>query len=153
RFPLAVGTNRPGDTAAEVQSRQHYELVNWRRADTEQNYRRFFAVSSLAGLRVEDDAVFQATHEQIARWLRDDHISGLGMERPDGLATPLGYLTRLRELGGDPWLVVEKILEPGEQLPDDWPVDGTTGYDALTEVSAVLLDPSAESAFDHLCRE
>jgi (1->4)-alpha-D-glucan 1-alpha-D-glucosylmutase len=71
RFPLAVGTEpKEGDTGADVHDRQHYELVNWRRADTEQNYRRFFAVTTLAGLRVEDDEVFDATHAEIARWVR-----------------------------------------------------------------------------------
>ena len=154
RFPIAAGTYQPGDTGAEVHARQHYELVNYRRADTEQNYRRFFAVTSLAGLRVEDDAVFDATHEQIARWLRDDGITGVRVDHPDGLAAPLGYFTRLREIAGDPaWLVAEKILEPGEDLPEEWPVDGTTGYDALAEVAAVFLDPSAENAIDQLYRE
>jgi (1->4)-alpha-D-glucan 1-alpha-D-glucosylmutase len=154
RFPIAAGTHRPGESGAEVHARQHYELVSFRRADTEQNYRRFFAVTSLAGLRVEDDAVFDATHAQIARWLRDDGITGVRVDHPDGLAAPLHYFTRLREMAGeDGWLVVEKILEPGEQLPEDWPVDGTTGYDALTEVGGVFLDPAAQGALDTLYRE
>ena len=152
RFPVAPGT---GDgTAAEVHGRQHYELVNWRRADTDQNYRRFFAVTTLAGLRVEDRAVFEATHTQITRWLHDDHIDGLRVDHPDGLADPVGYMRWLRELAGpDAWLLVEKILEHGEELPRDWPVDGTTGYDALTEVTGVLLDTSAEGALTELYRE
>jgi (1->4)-alpha-D-glucan 1-alpha-D-glucosylmutase len=154
RFPIAEGTYQPGDSGADVHARQHYELVNWRLADTEQNYRRFFAVTTLAGLRVEDDAVFDATHQQIARWLRDDAITGLRVDHPDGLANPLGYFTRLRELAGEAaWLVVEKILETGELLPGEWPVDGTTGYDALTEVAGVFLDQSAADGFDHLYRE
>ena len=154
-FPLAPGTEAAaGETAAEVHARQHYELVNYRRADTEQNYRRFFAVTSLAGLRVEDDAVFDATHTQIARWVRDDGIAGLRVDHPDGLADPLRYLTRLRQLAGnDAWLLVEKILESGEELPPNWPVDGTTGYDALTEVGGVFVDGSAEAAFDAVYRE
>jgi (1->4)-alpha-D-glucan 1-alpha-D-glucosylmutase len=155
RFPLAPGTEaRDGDSAADVHARQHYELVNFRRADAEQNYRRFFAVVSLAGLRVEDDAVFDATHTQIQRWMQADGVDGLRVDHPDGLADPLRYLTRLRELAGpSAWLTVEKILEPGEQLPTDWPVDGTTGYDALTEVAAVLLDPAAQAPLDDLYRE
>jgi len=155
RFPVAPGTGpRPGESAADVHARQHYELVHYRRADTEQNYRRFFAVTTLAGLRVEDDAVFDATHEQIGRWLRDDGIAGLRVDHPDGLAAPLQYVTRLRTLAGaDTWLVVEKILEPGEALPAEWPVQGTTGYDALTEVAGVFLDTGAEGAFDALYRE
>jgi (1->4)-alpha-D-glucan 1-alpha-D-glucosylmutase len=155
RFPLAPGTEpQSGDTAAVVHDRQHYELVNYRRADTEQNYRRFFAVTGLAGLRVEDEAVFAATHVQVARWLRHDAIDGVRVDHPDGLTDPLGYLLRLRALaGGDAWITVEKILEPGEELPDDWPVDGTTGYDALAEVAGLFVDPSAEDAFDGLYRE
>jgi (1->4)-alpha-D-glucan 1-alpha-D-glucosylmutase len=155
RFPLAPGTEpQAGETAAAVHDRQHYELGNYRRADTEQNYRRFFAVTGLAGLRVEDEAVFAATHEQIARWLRDDAIDGVRVDHPDGLTDPLGYLVRLRALApDDAWITVEKILEPGEELPDNWPADGTTGYDALAEVGGLFVDPSAEAAFDGLYRE
>ncbi len=152
RFPIAPGTG--SGTPAEVAERQHYELVNFRRADTEQNYRRFFAVVSLAGLRIEDPAVLDATHEQIRRWVRDDGIDGLRVDHPDGLADPVGYMTALRELAGpDSWLTVEKILEPGEALPPAWPVDGTTGYDALTEVQGLFVDPRAEAAFDGLYRD
>jgi (1->4)-alpha-D-glucan 1-alpha-D-glucosylmutase len=155
RFPLAAATE-PGleDTAADVHDRQHYELVGFRRADTDQNYRRFFAVTTLAGLRVEDPVVFDATHEQIARWVREDGVAGLRVDHPDGLADPEQYLQRLRELGGDDtWLLVEKILEHGERLPADWPVDGTTGYDALGEAGGLFVDPAAADAFTSLYRE
>jgi (1->4)-alpha-D-glucan 1-alpha-D-glucosylmutase len=151
RFPIAPGTGE--GTPAEVAERQHYELANFRRADTEQSYRRFFAVVGLAGLRVEDPAVFDATHRQIARWVREDGINGLRVDHPDGLVDPAGYLRRLRELAGeDCWLTVEKILEPGERLPADWPVDGSTGYDALAEVGALFVDPAAETMLDELYR-
>jgi (1->4)-alpha-D-glucan 1-alpha-D-glucosylmutase len=155
RFPLAVGTEPHGDdSAADVHARQHYELVSWRRADTDQNYRRFFAVTTLAGLRIEDEDVYRATHAEIARWVRDDHIAGLRVDHPDGLADPLGYFERLRELvGPDGWLLIEKILEPGEVLPERWPVDGTTGYDALTEVANAFVDRGAEPVLDALYRE
>jgi (1->4)-alpha-D-glucan 1-alpha-D-glucosylmutase len=155
RFPIAPDTEAAeGETPADVAGRQHYELVNFRRADTDQNYRRFFAVVTLAGLRVEDPAVFDATHQQIARWVRDDRVDGLRVDHPDGLVDPLEYTVRLRELAGpDAWLTVEKILEPDEVLPAEWPVDGTTGYDALAEVSGLFVDPSAEHAFDKLYRE
>jgi (1->4)-alpha-D-glucan 1-alpha-D-glucosylmutase len=152
RFPIAPGTE--GGTPAQIADRQHYELVNFRRADTDQNYRRFFAIVTLAGLRVEDPAVFDATHDQIRRWVRDDGIDGLRVDHPDGLVDPLKYMRDLRELAGpDSWLTVEKILEPGETLPPEWPVDGTTGYDALAEVGPLFVDPAAESALDALYRD
>ena len=151
RFPIAADTL--GGDAASVHDRQHYELVNHRRGNAEQNYRRFFAVSSLAGLRVEDPAVFDATHRQIARWLQEDEVDGVRVDHPDGLADPLGYLIRLRDLDqGGSWLIVEKILEPGETLPADWPVDGTTGYDALAEVGALFVDPAADLQLDSTYR-
>ena len=153
RFPLAPGTERlPGDTAAQVHDRQNYELVNFRRGDAELNYRRFFTVSTLAGLRVEDEAIFEATHREILRWVADDGVAGLRIDHPDGLADPLGYLSRLHAAARDTWVVVEKILEPGEALPPSWPVAGTTGYDALAELTGLLVDPSAEPAFTQIYR-
>jgi (1->4)-alpha-D-glucan 1-alpha-D-glucosylmutase len=147
RFPIAPGT--AGGSGAQVHERQHYELVSFRR--TEQSYRRFFAVPTLAGLRIDDPAVFDATHREVLR-LVDDGVTGLRIDHPDGLADPLGYLSRLRAAVPDVWLTVEKILEPGESLPRSWPVAGTTGYDALAEVNALFVDPSAEAALSDLYR-
>nr|WP_296073725.1 malto-oligosyltrehalose synthase [uncultured Actinoplanes sp.] len=147
RYPIADGTGE--GTAREVHDRQHYELVNWTRGDSELNYRRFFAIVDLAGLRVEDPAVFDATHAEILRWYREGMVDGIRVDHPDGLRDPGAYLNRLREAAPDAWLVVEKILEPGEELPD-WPVDGTTGYDALAEAGGVFVDTSTEAFFDTL---
>ncbi|WBB87802.1 malto-oligosyltrehalose synthase [Micromonospora sp. WMMC264] len=147
RFPVAEGT---GDgTPRQVHDRQHYELVNWRRGDAELTYRRFFAVSDLAGLRVEDPEVFDATHAEILRWVDAGEVDGIRVDHPDGLRDPAGYLARLRAAAPQSWLVVEKILEYGEDLPD-WPVDGTTGYDALAAVSGLFVDPDAEADFTAL---
>ncbi|SBT39576.1 malto-oligosyltrehalose synthase [Micromonospora auratinigra] len=147
RFPIADGT---GDgTPREVHDRQHYELVDWRRGDAELTYRRFFAVSDLAGLRVEDPEVFAATHAEILRWADAGDLDGIRVDHPDGLRDPAGYLARLRAAAPDAWLVVEKILEYGEELPD-WPVDGTTGYDALAAVGGLFVDPDAEGDFTAL---
>ncbi|MET8277776.1 malto-oligosyltrehalose synthase [Micromonospora sp. NPDC005174] len=144
RFPVADGT---GDgSAREVHDRQHYELVSWRRGDAELTYRRFFAIAGLAGLRVEDPAVFAAVHELILRWAADGEVDGIRVDHPDGLRDPAGYLARLRAAAPDAWLVVEKILEYGEELPD-WPVDGTTGYDALAAVNGLFVDTDAEGDF------
>jgi (1->4)-alpha-D-glucan 1-alpha-D-glucosylmutase len=147
RFPIADGTGE--GTPREVHDRQHYELVNWTRGDSELNYRRFFAIVDLAGLRVEDPRVFEATHAEILRWYREGIASGIRVDHPDGLRDPAEYFERLRAAAPGAWIVVEKILEPGEELPA-WPVDGTTGYDALAEVCGVFVDPSTEAFFDTL---
>jgi (1->4)-alpha-D-glucan 1-alpha-D-glucosylmutase len=147
RFPIAEGTGE--GTAREVHDRQHYELVSWRRGDAELNYRRFFAIVDLAALRVEDPAVFDATHAEVLRWYAEGAVQGIRVDHPDGLRDPGGYLRRLRDAAPDAWIVVEKILEPHEQMPD-WPVDGTTGYDALSEVCGVFVDPTTERFFDTL---
>ncbi len=143
-FPLAPGTG--GGTAAEVHERQHYRLVWWRRGNAELTYRRFFDITTLAGVRVEDPAVAHATHDEVLRWVHDGDVTGLRVDHPDGLADPGGYLRWLRENAPSAWLVVEKILAVGESLPASWPVDGTTGYDALREICGVFVDPAGEPA-------
>ena len=147
RYPIADGTGE--GTPREVHDRQHYELVNWTRGDSELNYRRFFAIVDLAGLRVEDPAVFAATHAEILRWYAEGSVQGIRIDHPDGLRDPGEYLQRLAEAAPDAWIVVEKILEPHEQLPK-WPVAGTTGYDALSEVCGVFVDSTTEAFFDTL---
>ncbi|MEU4688434.1 malto-oligosyltrehalose synthase [Actinoplanes sp. NPDC023714] len=147
RYPIADGTGE--GTPREVHDRQHYELVNWTRGDKELNYRRFFAIVELAALRVEDPEVFEATHAEILRWYREGLIQGIRVDHPDGLRDPAGYFDRLRESAPDAWLVVEKILEPGEKLPA-WPVAGTTGYDAMADVNGVFVDSGTEAFFDTL---
>jgi (1->4)-alpha-D-glucan 1-alpha-D-glucosylmutase len=149
RFPLAPGT--AAGTPDEVHARQHYELVHWERGNTELNYRRFFAVTTLAGVRQEDPAVFAGTHERIAELVAEG-VVGLRVDHPDGLVDPADYLDRLRALAPDAWITVEKILEPGEELPA-WPVAGTTGYDALREVSGLFVDPSAETVLTELYQQ
>lgn len=154
RFPVAAGTWTAGDSAQQVHERQHYRLVDWRRANTELTYRRFFAVSTLAGVRVENESVFEATLARVARWVREDAVAGVRVDHPDGLVDPAQYLNRLRTMAGeDTWLLVEKILEPGEKLPNGWPVAGTTGYDAMAEVNGLFIDPSAVHDFTRLYRQ
>ena len=150
RFPLAEGSFSDGDSPQDVHSRQHYELVGWRRADAELNYRRFFAVNTLAGVRVEVPWVFDEAHEEIVRWFREELVDGLRIDHPDGLADPAGYLARLRKETGGAYLLVEKILEPGEKLPETFDCEGTTGYDALADVDRLFVDPAAEEYLDSL---
>ncbi|HEX4253896.1 MAG TPA: malto-oligosyltrehalose synthase, partial [Streptosporangiaceae bacterium] len=144
RFPIAPGTG--GGTPQQVHERQHYRLTNWRRANTELNYRRFFDITTLAAVRVEDPEVFSATHATVLRWVADGLVTGLRVDHPDGLADPGGYLRRLAGDAPSAWLVVEKILGPDETLPPPgrWPVGGTTGYDVLRLVSGLFVDPDGE---------
>ncbi|OFI40012.1 malto-oligosyltrehalose synthase [Arthrobacter sp. SW1] len=150
RFPLAEGSHSPGDSPREVHDRQHYELVDWRRADSELNYRRFFAVNTLAGVRVEVPWVFEESHAEILRWFREGLADGLRIDHPDGLADPAGYLARLKEATGGAYVLVEKILEPGESLPESFTCEGTTGYDALADVDRLFTDPDGEAGLDAL---
>ena len=142
RLPLAPGTTSPDE--------QHYRLVDWRRGNTELNYRRFFTVTSLAGIRVEVPEVFDASHVEIRRWFDEGLVDGLRVDHPDGLRDPAGYLDRLAGLTGSAYVVVEKILEPGEELPSSWATAGTTGYDALALVDRVLTDPSGSAVLGEL---
>src|SRR3954471_23457866 len=145
-LPLAPDTSAPGDDLAALLAAQHYRLAHWRVAGTELNYRRFFDVTSLIGVRVELPDVFDATHARLLELVRSGEVDGLRIDHPDGLADPGGYLDRLRSASGGSWTVVAKILERGEVLPATWACDGTTGYDALAAVSGVLIDPDAEKA-------
>ncbi|GAT82822.1 alpha-amylase [Streptomyces sp. F-3] len=139
-FPLREGTERL--PLPELLDAQWYRPVWWRLARTELNYRRFFSISELIGVRVEDPEVFEATHAKILQLLHEGVIDGLRVDHPDGLADPDGYLQRLHEATGGCWTVVEKILSDGERLPASWPVAGTTGYDALRHVDGLFTDPA-----------
>src|SRR6185295_7977429 len=123
----------------------NYRLAFWRTAGRELDYRRFFDIHTLAALRMEDEVVFLDTHELVIRWLDEGVVDGLRIDHPDGLRDPEGYLRRLaREAPPHTWVVVEKILEPGERLPQSWPVAGTTGYDFANRVGGLFVDPAGE---------
>ncbi|WP_043371000.1 alpha-amylase family glycosyl hydrolase, partial [Mycolicibacterium conceptionense] len=142
-FPIAPGTGN--GTGSAVHERQHYRLTGWRTGIC--GYRRFFSITSLAALRQEDRAVFDASHVEIKRWFDEGLVDGLRVDHPDGLSDPAGYLRWLRELTGpDAWIVVEKILAADESLDAALPVDGTTGYDALREIGGLFIAPSAEAS-------
>ncbi|MGC5246529.1 malto-oligosyltrehalose synthase [Gordonia sp. DT219] len=137
-FPTAPGTL--GGTAIDVHERQHYRLVPWDSGII--GYRRFFTVNELAGLRQEDDSVYDATHAWIRELLDADLIDGVRVDHPDGLWDPMAYLERLRgDIGTDRLLYIEKILAADESLEPTLPVDGTTGYDQLRMIDAVFTAP------------
>src|SRR5215213_3067892 len=136
RFPMAPGTDRL--------AQQHYELVEWRRAAVDLNYRRFFTVNDLIGVRQEDPEVYRRTHATVLRLVADGLVDGVRVDHIDGLADPAAYLRRLA--AEVPFVVVEKILEDGERLPA-WPVAGTTGYEFLAVADGVLVDRAAARAF------
>ncbi|WP_068184464.1 malto-oligosyltrehalose synthase [Mycobacterium sp. UM_CSW] len=146
-LPIAPGTAE--GSGPQVHDRQHYRLVGWRNGVT--GYRRFFSITSLAGLRQEDREVFDASHAEIARWFDEGLVDGVRIDHPDGLSDPCGYLARLRELlGPDAWIVIEKILAVDEALEPTLPVAGTTGYDVLRQVGGVFVDPAGEEALTAL---
>lgn len=140
-----AAVNADYDRLDALLERQNYRLAFWRTAGRELDYRRFFDIHTLAALRMEDEAVFVDTHELLITWLERGVVDGLRIDHPDGLRDPEGYLRRLeRAAGSDTYVVVEKILEPGERLPQSWPVAGTTGYDFTNRVGGLFVDPAAE---------
>ena len=146
-YPIRPGTG--GGTGTEVHDRQHYKLIGWRNGTC--GYRRFFSITSLAGLRQEDRAVFDASHAEVSRWFSENLVDGIRIDHPDGLSDPAGYLAWLRELTGpDAWIVIEKILAVDEPLDPSLPVAGTTGYDALRETGGLFIDPAGAGALSRL---
>ena len=115
-------------------------------------YRRFFDIGELAGVRVEDPEIFGETHAKTLELVRDGLVDGLRIDHPDGLANPREYLDRLRERGAER-IWVEKILEPGERLRPDWPIEGTTGYEFANDVTALFVDPAGEEPMTELYAE
>jgi (1->4)-alpha-D-glucan 1-alpha-D-glucosylmutase len=135
------------DSPAEIDAlleRQTYRLAFWRTAGQELDYRRFFDINTLVSLRTEEMNVFQDTHELVLGWVREGVLDGLRVDHPDGLRYPREYFERLHSQAPESWIVVEKILEPGEELPEDWPVAGTVGYDFLNQVNGLLIDAEWE---------
>ncbi|MBW8728539.1 MAG: malto-oligosyltrehalose synthase, partial [Inquilinus limosus] len=138
------------DALHAILERQHYRLAHWRVSAAEINYRRFFDIDDLVAVRVEDPAVFDATHGRILAAVAAGQVQGLRIDHIDGLADPAGYLARLRQAvdavrpAGAPFTIwVEKILAEGEDLPAGWPVEGTTGYEVANAIHALQVDPAA----------
>jgi (1->4)-alpha-D-glucan 1-alpha-D-glucosylmutase len=158
---IADFNGSPGDAASlcpleRLLGEQHFLLAYWQDPNEGINYRRFFAISDLVGVRAEDPLVFEATHDQILRLTVKGAIRGLRVDHLDGLRDPLGYLNRLRERlvasqspeSEGPYVLVEKILSRDESLPDDWPVSGTTGYEYLNAANGLFVCPSGASKLE-----
>lgn len=147
--------------------RQNFRLSFWKTAGEELMYRRFFDVNTLVGLRMESEMVFADTHSLVIDWLKRGVLDGVRIDHPDGLRDPEQYFRRLREATPDGWVVVEKILEPGEPLRTSWPVNGTTGYDFLNQSGGLFIHPEGleritafyeefcqeSTSYEELCRE
>ncbi|EOL8878179.1 TPA: malto-oligosyltrehalose synthase [Enterobacter mori] len=143
-YPLNPGTWDENKSIAELHEAQSWRLMSWREAPKQLSWRRFFEITGLVGVRVEDEQVFHDTHRLILELVHDGTVDGLRIDHIDGLADPLGYLQRLRQATGpDCYITVEKILAKGEQLPTEWPVSGTTGYEFIASLAEVLVDDNS----------
>ena len=150
-----------GDAMHELLEQQAYRLAFWRVASDEINYRRFFDINDLAALRMEDEAVFEATHALVLDLLREGAVHALRIDHPDGLFDPAGYFRRLQQrwrehCGAGPeeqlYVAVEKIIAPFENLPDDWEVAGTTGYRFANVVNGLFVDAAARERMTRVYR-
>ncbi|MBV9439038.1 MAG: malto-oligosyltrehalose synthase, partial [Candidatus Eremiobacteraeota bacterium] len=139
-----------------VVERQHWRPASWRVAAEEINYRRFFDINALGALRMEHAAAFADAHQFVFSLVARRMLDGLRLDHVDGLFDPIGYCDLLRSraqlLGDDPYVVVEKILAPDEELRERWNVDGTTGYEFMNAVTGIAVDARNERAFDRLYR-
>jgi (1->4)-alpha-D-glucan 1-alpha-D-glucosylmutase len=163
RFPIRDEDqpDAPHQPLPVLLDRQHHRLAWWRVANDELNWRRFFSINELAGVRVEDGDVFEKTHALYFRLWQEGLIDGVRIDHVDGLTDPAGYCRGLRARfdalaradGARAWIVVEKILAPGEPLPQDWGIDGTSGYDFMEEVAALLHDADGAEPLADLWHE
>jgi (1->4)-alpha-D-glucan 1-alpha-D-glucosylmutase len=138
------------DAFDSLLQRQHYRLAYWRTAQAEVNYRRFFTIHSLIGLRVEVDEVLKESHRLVFDLAHRGELAGLRVDHVDGLIDPLAYLHRVREAAPDSYVVVEKILDYDERLAGSFPVDGTSGYDFIAHVDGLFVDSRNEDALTSL---
>jgi (1->4)-alpha-D-glucan 1-alpha-D-glucosylmutase len=142
----------------ELIKAQAFRLANWRVAADDINYRRFFDANDLAGICVENETVFEATHRLVLSLMADGKVDGLRIDHPDGLYDPRQYFERLKRSialatqNGPRYVVIEKILSGAEKLPSEWPVEGTTGYDFASLVNGVFVDRTAAVSMDRIYR-
>lgn len=134
-------------------SEQFFRLAYWKVGAEEMNYRRFFTVNELISVRVEQMKVFNSTHDLICKYVHKGIFTGLRIDHIDGLYNPTQYLDRLREKLGDVYITVEKILQPGEQLPRVWQTQGTSGYDYLNYLNGLFCRSDNEEKFDQIYQD
>ncbi len=144
--------NSDFDRLDSLLARQNYRLAYWRIARSDLGYRRFFDINNLIAIRVEDQEVFDDTHRLVLDWIHRGVIDGLRIDHPDGLRDPEQYFARLRGEAGDAWVVAEKILHPGEHVPNAWPIAGTTGYDFTTLISGLAVRADSEKPISDFYR-
>jgi (1->4)-alpha-D-glucan 1-alpha-D-glucosylmutase len=153
-LPAAVAEmNHNPEALDEFIQKQNYVLMYWRNGQAVLNYRRFFTITSLAGIRIEEEWVFEQAFSLVKQWLEKGWVNGLRVDHADGLRYPEQFLHRLRKMAPASWIVVEKVLEPGEPLSPLWPVDGTTGYDFLNYLNGVFIDPQGEKPLSDFYEE
>jgi (1->4)-alpha-D-glucan 1-alpha-D-glucosylmutase len=152
RFNGRPGVPESFNPLDQLLAQQYYRLSFWKVATEEINYRRFFNINELISLRVEDPNVFELCHRLIFQLIRDGRITGLRIDHIDGLYDPAVYLRRIRQNVGEVYVVVEKILDMRESLPDDWLVCGTTGYEFANFVNQLFCDSDHEQKFTELYR-
>lgn len=146
--------NKSAEKLLEILDLQYFKLELWKVTDKQINYRRFFTINELICLRMEAPEVFEAYHAFILEQVKKGNFQGLRVDHSDGLFDPATYLQRLREAAGpDCYLTVEKILELSEELPENWPVQGTTGYFFLAIVNQLFTNKEAEEPFNQLYRK
>jgi (1->4)-alpha-D-glucan 1-alpha-D-glucosylmutase len=133
-----------------ILARQNFRLSFWRVANQELNFKRFFNINELISIRAHDDDVFRKTHALIMEWIQLNKIDGLRIDHIDGLYDPGLYLQRLRSISEDLFIVVEKIMEYDEHLPESWAVQGTTGYDFLNHVNGLFCQKKRQKEFTNL---
>jgi (1->4)-alpha-D-glucan 1-alpha-D-glucosylmutase len=151
---VIAGVNANPQRLQDIADEQYYQLCYWKDSDTAINYRRFFTVNGLICLNIQNQAVFDDYHRFIKELLAKGIFQGLRIDHIDGLYDPKTYLERLRALAGpDTYIVVEKILESGEEFPADWPVQGNTGYDFLAQINNLLTYPKSKRQFVDFYRE
>ncbi|MGB2634243.1 MAG: malto-oligosyltrehalose synthase, partial [Candidatus Acidiferrum sp.] len=154
RFQGNTGDVKSWDNLDSLIRLQHWRPTHFRVAADDINYRRFFNISELAGIRMELPEVFEHTHRLVLRLAREDSLQGLRIDHIDGLYDPKEYSEKLRgSFGKSFYIVVEKILSAHESLREDWPVDGTTGYEFCAQLTALLVDAAAEPALARFYRE